>query len=129
MPTLESFEDLDVWQSAREFVQEVYRVTRTGPLSKDYPLCNQMRRASISIMANIAEGFERDGNAEFVQFLSVAKASSGEVQSLLYIALDQDYLNERIFQRLRSMSNHINRQIARFIAYLRKSKIRGAKFK
>ncbi|HSW52366.1 MAG TPA: four helix bundle protein [Sulfuricaulis sp.] len=129
MPTLQSFQELEVWKSAREFVQEVYRITRVGSLSKDYALCNQMRRASISIMANIAEGFERDGNAEFIQFLSVAKASSGEVQALLFIALDQDYLSEPVFERLRNMSNRINRQIAGFIAYLRKSKIRGAKFK
>ena len=129
MPTLLSFEDLEVWKTARDFVHEVYRMTRVGPLSKDYALGNQIRRASISIMANIAEGFERDGNAEFIQFLSIAKASSGEVQALLYIALDQDYLNESLFDHLHKKSGQINRQLAGFISYLRKSKMEGAKYK
>lgn len=125
MTTFQSFEEIEVWKRAREFVHVVYRMTREGPLSKDYALGNQLRRASISIMANIAEGFERDGNAEFIQFLSNAKASSGEIKALLYIALDQEYLNEPLFEQLRDMSSDINRRIAGFIVYLRKSRIRA----
>ena len=86
------FEDLIAWQKARALTREVYRVTRSGPLAHDYDLTRQLRRASISVMANIAEGFERSRRAELLQFLSIANASSGELLSHLYVAQDVGYL-------------------------------------
>jgi four helix bundle protein len=87
-----NFEDLNVWKQARQLTQEVYRLTKTEKFLKDFGLRDQIRQAAISIMSNIAEGFERGGNQEFIQFLYVAKASCGEVRSQLYVALDQGYL-------------------------------------
>lgn len=91
--TVENFEDLNVWKQARQLTQETYRLTRTERFLKDFGLRDQMQRAAVSIMSNIAEGFERGGNQEFVQFLYVAKASCGEVRSQLYVALDQGYVS------------------------------------
>ena len=85
---IEEFEDLIAWRKARELTREVYRVTRQGKLAKDYGLSRQIQRAAVSIMSNIAEGFERGNPREFHQFLSVAKASCAEVRSQLYVALD-----------------------------------------
>ncbi len=98
MPTFKSFEEIESWQKARELTREVYTVSNQGAFGKDFGLRDQIRRASVSIMSNIAEGFERDGNREFLQFLAVAKGSSGEVRAQLYIALDQDYINKNTFE-------------------------------
>jgi four helix bundle protein len=91
--TVQNFEDLNVWKQARQLTQEVYRLTKTEKFSRDFGLRDQIQRAAISVMSNIAEGFERGGNQEFGQFLYVAKASCGEVRSQLYVALDQGYRN------------------------------------
>lgn len=91
------FEDLIAWQAARTLTKEIYQVTRVAPFSRDYGLCGQVQRASVSIMSNIAEGFERSRPGEFHQFLSVAKSSCAEVRSELYVALDANYLNEDRF--------------------------------
>jgi len=88
------FEDLEVWQEARRLTQTIYRVTRTEKFSKDFSLRDQIQRAAVSVMSNIAEGFERGGNQEFSQFLYVAKASCGEVRSQIYVALDQGYMGK-----------------------------------
>ena len=93
MATFKSFEDIEAWQKARELTVEIYSISKKGPFGKDYALKNQIQRASIAVMSNIAEGFERGGNREFSQFLSIAKGSVGEVRSQLYIALDQEYLH------------------------------------
>ena len=126
--TVKQFEDLEVWQEARYLTQTIYRVTRAKKFSKDFSLRDQMQRAVVSVMSNIAEGFERGGNQEFIQFLYVAKASCGEVRSQLYVALDQGYLGETesgesiiAFRRLSGM-------IGNLINYLRRSGMKGAKF-
>ena len=97
---IEKFEDLIAWQKARELTREVYRVTRHGPFARDYGLSGQIQRAAVSIMSNIAEGFERGNPREFHQFLSIAKASCAEVRSQLYVALDAGYLDDAAFQEL-----------------------------
>ncbi len=89
MSKIYRFEDLEAWKIARELTKEVYRTSKNDLFIRDYGLPDQICRASVSVMSNIAEGFERDGNKEFVNFLSIAKGSSGEVRSQLYVALDQ----------------------------------------
>jgi four helix bundle protein len=88
MSTIKRFEDIEAWQRAREIAKNIYRITSSGEFSRDYGLKDQIRRSSVSIMSNIAEGFERDGNKEFIYFLSLAKGSCGEAASQLYVALD-----------------------------------------
>ena len=87
MATVSRFEELGAWQKARELVDRVYRMTASGELARDFALRDQIRRAVLSIPSNIAEGFERGGRAEFLQFLSIAKGSAGEVRTQLYLAL------------------------------------------
>jgi four helix bundle protein len=100
MSKIEEFEDFSAWQKARELTRAVYEATRQGAFAKDYGLSGQIQRAAVSIMSNIAEGFERGNPREFQQFLSIAKASCAEVRSQLYVALDAGYLNEVSFQKL-----------------------------
>jgi len=100
MAKIERFEDLIAWQKARELTRAVYEATRQGAFAKDYGLSSQTQRAGVSIMSNIAEGFERGGRGEFHQFLSTAKASCAEVRSQLYVALDAGYLNQDTFDQL-----------------------------
>lgn len=95
MATFQRFEDIVVWQKSRELTREIYRISKQGPFSKDFGLQDQIRRASMSIMSNIAEGFERSGSGEFMQFLAIAKGSTGEVKSQLYVAIDQEYLDKK----------------------------------
>ena len=92
------FEDLIAWQKARELARRVYEITRTEEFAKDFRLSAQIQSAAVSIMSNIAEGFERSGLREFHQFLSTAKASCAELRSQLYVALDVGYIDERTFQ-------------------------------
>lgn len=94
MARLERFEDLEAWKTARELTNSIYQTTASGDFARDFGLRDQIRRASVSVLSNIAEGFERDGNKEFLQFLSLAKGSCGEVRAQLYIALDQRYIKE-----------------------------------
>jgi four helix bundle protein len=105
------FEDLIAWQKARELNREIYAATRTGPISRDFSLVNQIRSAAASIMSNIAEGFERGGQAEFHQFLVISKGSCGEVRSDLYIALDVGYLSEKESKRLGEMAENTGKII------------------
>jgi four helix bundle protein len=90
--SVKTFEDMEVWKEARRLTQRIYHLTKNEDFAKDFGLRDQIRRAAVSIMSNIAEGFERGGNQEFVQFLYVAKASCGEVRSQIYVALDQNYV-------------------------------------
>ncbi len=128
MAKIERFEDITAWQKARLLTQEVYTASNHAEFARDYPLRDQIRRATLSIISNIAEGFERDGDKEFVQFLSVAKGSCGEVRAQLYVALDQAYLTEERFRQLTELAEEISRLLARFIHYLRDSSKRGWKF-
>jgi four helix bundle protein len=129
MAKIERFEDLISWQKARELNRLVYKISANGTFAKDFGLRDQIRRASISIMSNIAEGFERGGDKEFAQFLSNAKGSCGEVRCQLYAALDEKYLSEAEFKQLSEQSLEISRLISGFMTYLRRSELRGSKFK
>ena len=129
MATFKKFEDIDAWQNARELTSRIYRITGQGNFSKDYGLKDQIRRATVSIMSNIAEGFERSGTAEFGQFLSTAKGSAGEVRSQLYVALDQDYITVTTFEPLYGSVMQISRMISGLMSYLRRSGVKGTKFK
>jgi four helix bundle protein len=123
--TFKTFEEIESWKKARILVRRVYEVTRGGSFSRDYGLRDQIRRASISIPSNIAEGFERGGSGEFIQFLGVAKGSCGEVRSQIYTALDLGYLREAEFRELHELARETSKLIAGLIGYLKKSPIRG----
>jgi four helix bundle protein len=97
---IEKFEDFIAWQKARELTREIYKVTNLDKFARDFGLKDQIRRSAVSIMSNIAEGFERGRPSEFHQFLSIAKGSCAEVRSQLYVALDADYLTQQEFGRL-----------------------------
>ena len=129
MTTVRSFEELDIWRKARELTRRIYDLSNKGLPGKDFALRDQIRRACISIMANTAEGFERSGTGEFLQFLAMAKGSTGEVRSLLYIALDQGYLEQGTFDQLSTQASEISRMIGSLMNYLKKSKIKGTKYK
>ena len=129
MAKIERFEDLVCWQKARELNRFVYKVSRNAVFAKDFGLRDQIRRASISTMSNIAEGFERGGDNEFIQFLSIAKGSCGEVRAQLYAALDEEYLTSAEFKRISDQSIEVSRLISGFMTYLRRSELRGNKFK
>lgn len=105
------FEDLVAWQKARELTRLIYSVSRQGEFARDYGLSNQIQRAVVSIMSNIAEGFERGGRAEFHQFLVVAKASCAEVRSQLYVAVDVGYITEAEFDQLNAKAVELGRII------------------
>lgn len=121
MATAQKFEDLEVWRNARLLVKDVYRVSNAGVFAKDFGLKDQLRRASVSVLSNIAEGFERSGNREFAHFLFLAKGSAGELRTQRYAALDQQYLTETDFQKLSSDSEVIARQLSALIKYLQRS--------
>jgi four helix bundle protein len=129
MATFKRFEDITAWQKSRELTNDIYSATSKGNFSKDFGLKDQIRRASVSIMSNIAEGFERSGTAEFAQFLATAKGSAGEVRSQLYVAIDQGYITESAFEALANSATQISRMISGLMDYLRSSGVRGTKFK
>jgi four helix bundle protein len=122
------FEEIEAWKKARVLTREIYQVTATGDFARDFGLRDQIRRASVSSMSNIAEGFERGGNREFIQFLSNAKGSTGEVRSQLYVALDVGFINQNKFGELYGHAEETSRLIAGFTRYLRQSNFRGEKF-
>ena len=111
MSKIERFEDLIAWQKARFLVRDIYRITLAPGFSRDFSLVDQIRRASTSVMSNIAEGFERGRRTEFHQFLVVAKGSCAEVRSQLYVALDVGYLGQKEFDRLSDEATELGRII------------------
>jgi four helix bundle protein len=127
MAKVKHFEDIESWRKARHLARNVYRVTVTGAFAKDFGLRDQIRRAAVSILSNIAEGFERGGDKEFIQFLSVAKGSAGELRAQLYVALDQAYITQPTFDALFSEAVEISRLISGFMRYLKQSELRGSK--
>lgn len=129
MAKIERFEDILSWKMAREVTNQIYALSSVGEFSRDYALKDQIRRSSISVMSNIAEGFEREGNKEFISFLSIAKASCAEARSQLYVALDQKYIDQDQFDSAYKKLDETGRLIGGFMAYLSKSNIRGSKFK
>lgn len=125
---VDTFEDLNVYKRARSLTNRIYEITRQNSFSKDYRLVDQIRRASVSIMSNIAEGFERGTNAEFIQFLFIAKGSCGEVRAQITIAADQEYINETILKDINNRCRLISGMISNLITYLKKSQFKGAKY-
>lgn len=129
--TMESgkgFEGFQVWIDSRAFVKEIYRITSDYSLFKDKALMSQMRRAAISIISNIAEGYERGGDKEFRQFLSLAKGSAGEVRAQLYACMDLGYVDEKSFRNLVENAKSISRQLSGLMRYMGKSNLKGSKF-
>ena len=120
MPTITRFEDIRAWQTARDLTRRIYGETNQGAFARDFGLTNQIRRAAVSIMSNIAEGFESATQAQFIKYLGHAKASAGEVRAQLYVALDVGYLTEERFQTLFDLADKASRQLSAFISYLRK---------
>jgi four helix bundle protein len=127
--TFKSVEDIDAWKLARELVKQIYRISNEGDFSRDFGLKDQIRRASVSIVSNIAEGFERDGNKEFSQFLSLAKGSVGEVKSQLAIAYDLGYVNRPSFEMCDRQIVRIGQMIGGLMNYLRHNAITGLKYR
>ncbi len=117
---IDKFEELDCWKVARRLTNESYAVTRNEPCCRDYGFIDQMRRAALSVMNNIAEGFERGSNKDFVRFLFIARASAGEVRSMTYIGLDQGYFDKQKFDELQELTRRCGQLCWGMIKHLRK---------
>ena len=129
MAKIEKFEDIESWKLAREVARLIYEASGREKFSRDFALVNQIRRASVSVISNIAEGFERGGNKEFIQFLAIAKGSCGEVRSQLYIALDQKYIEENEFREISNKLTEASRLISGLMKYLQQTELKCSKFK
>jgi four helix bundle protein len=129
MSTFKKFEDMEVWKKAMVLTRGIYKSSNQPSFSKDYNLANQLRKSSVSIASNIAEGVERDGNKELVNFLYIAKGSCGELRCQLYIALDQNYLDRKSFKELYNLATEISRSLMKLIKYLQDSDYKGNKYK
>ena len=127
MATIRSFEELEVWKKARMVSAEIFKATISESFFKDFGLEDQINRASGSIMDNIAEGFERGGHKEFIQFLSYAKGSAGEVKSQLYPALDRQHIYQETFQKFQDQISEIGKMLPGLISYLNKTTVEGTK--
>lgn len=129
MPTVKDFEELRIWQEARRLSKNIYSITDTTEFKNDFKFRGQIRAAVGSIMDNIAEGFSRDGSKEFVQFLYISKASCAEVRSQLVRAFDIGYITEEVYAEYRQKCIDEEISISNFIKYLKKSDMKGLKFK
>lgn len=121
MATIEQFEDINAWRMARKLTSEVYAATKVAAFARDYGLRDQITRASGSIMHNIAEGFDAESNGDFIRFLGYAKRSCTEVQSQLYVAADQNYIDDETFSCRYTLADETRATIRGFITYLRKN--------
>ena len=119
MATFQSFEEIDIWKKARTLTHAIYKISNSGELAKDFGLKDQMRRASVSIMSNIAEGFERNNNKEFILFLKYAKSSAGELRCQLYVVLDQAYIEDAEVYQLIAEVTEVSKCISGLIKYLK----------
>jgi len=119
MSKINSFEDIQAWQNAQDLANNIYELSGTGKFCDDYALKDQIRKAAVSIPSNIAEGFARETNQEFVRFLFIAKGSTAEVQSQLYTAKSQNYITEDKFDELYQQLEVISKQLSKFITYLK----------
>ena len=129
MGTVNRFEDLEIWQLSRILCNNTYEVIEGTNLKNNFRLSNQIDGSSGSIMDNIAEGFERNGNKEFVQFLSISKASCGETRSQLYRVLDRKFISEETFEILKEKTEILSKRIGAFINYLNNTEMKGSKYK
>ncbi|MEM8487142.1 MAG: four helix bundle protein [Bacteroidota bacterium] len=129
MPVFMRFEDIEAWQEGRQLVQVIYKITRLPRFSEDRALKSQLRRAACSVTANIAEGFERGSNAEFIYFLSISKGSAGEIRSLVYTVLDEAYIDDEVFREIYNQTTSIIKKISALIKYLRSSNRKGPRYK
>lgn len=128
MARIERFEDIEAWKHARQATKYIYELSSVGDFSRDFALVNQIRRAAVSMMSNIAEGFEREGNREFQNFLSVAKGSCAEVRAQLYVALDASYISAEDFEKAYVLLQETGRLIGGFMRYLAATEMKGSKF-
>ena len=129
MGTIKNFEDLEIWQTARALSKKVFELTLVAPFSNDFRFRDQIRAAAGSVMDNIAEGFERSSKLEFINFLSIAKGSAGEVRSQLHRAKDQQYISDDEVLTLTEEYKLLSAKIAGFIKYLNNTEFKGQKFK
>ena len=129
MVKIKKFEDIESWKKARKLTNEIYQATSSGGFSRDFDLKNQIRRASVSILSNIAEGFERGGKAEFINFLTIANGSCAETRSQLYSGFDRNYYSEQEMKIHLELAEEIGRMIGGLINYLNRSELKGRKFK
>ena len=118
MATITRFEEIEAWKTARELTRMVYAFTEQGKFAKDFGLKNQIQRASVSVMSNIAEGFESRTQPQFLEYLGRAKASAGEVRCQLYVAIDLQYITREEFGQIFDIADKSSRQLARFMNYL-----------
>jgi four helix bundle protein len=125
---IEKFEDLEIWQEARDLCKFVFSITLSDAFKKDFKFRDQIRASSGSIMDNIAEGFERGGNKEFMQFLYIAKGSCGETRSQSYRAFDFQYLSNEEYALLSEKTTNLSKRISSFITYLKNSDLKGTKY-
>jgi len=123
------FEDLEAWQKARELARAVYQASGQEPFARDFGLRDQIRRAAVSVVSNIAEGFEREGDREFRQVLAQAKGSVGEVRAQLYVALDVGYLTAGQAEQLAGLALSTARLISGLMRYRAQSELKGSKFR
>jgi len=128
MSTIKKFEDLEIWKNARIICQDIYLLQKNTNLKNDFKLYSQLNGSSGSVMDNIAEGFERNGNKEFCQFLSIAKASCGETRSQFYRVLDRNYISKEEFDIIVEKLSSLSKQISSFMTYLKTSDFKGSKF-
>jgi four helix bundle protein len=128
MATITKFEDLEIWQETRKLAKEVFILSKETDLKTDFRFKEQIKASSGSVMDNIAEGFERDGNLEFRQFLSIAKGSAGETRSQIYRLYDCEYISEEQFKELKNKYEKLSGKIKNFITYLNKKDFKGNKF-
>ena len=122
------FEDLEIWQIARELSGDIFNITSSGPFNSDFRFRDQIRAAAGSVMDNIAEGFDRGGNREFIQFLTIAKGSSAEIHSQIYRALDQKSIDEKKSEEIQEKIDKLSRKISNLITHLKNTSYKGPKF-